>query len=367
MQDDYIGRQIDRATRSLFLLSIFPLIAVSLLGVQNRRFLVSLIHSPVPMSSAEIQQVSDPESLRRYNVSLIGDQLIPTKFQKVRETRDQHTNQVTRSEVEQRFSILTLGNKSLLVSSKNQISDTQLKGGLLPIPLEVRDHVLNAIERKKPELAGTFLPMMLDTETFSSDAWFVPTCGALLILLGFWGLITAARWSSNPAGHPIAKELQKRGEFNIVRGRIDAEVRAEGGSGSGTLITASWLLSPSLIGLKIRPLGEIAWAYKLVVRHRVNFIPVGKTVRAKIWDRQGKAIEVMAKEANVDALLTKINQRAPWVVMGFNAAIESMFKMNRPQFLAEVDKRKAALKAAPVAGPASPQPQAKRPTPVGVA
>src|SRR5438132_14114418 len=113
-QDDYIGRQISRAIRTLLLLSIFPLIAVSLLGIQNRRFLVSLIQSPVPMSSPEVQQVSDPESLRRYNVSLIGDQLIPTKFQKVRETRDQSTNRVTRSEVEQRFSILAFGNKSLL-------------------------------------------------------------------------------------------------------------------------------------------------------------------------------------------------------------------------------------------------------------
>src|SRR5258708_33635480 len=136
--ENYMGGQISRAPGTFFLLSIFPPIAVSLLGAQNRRFLVSLIHSPVPMSSPEVQQVSDPESLPRYNVSLIGDQLIPTKFQKVRETRDQSTNRVTRSEVEQRFSILTLGNKSLLVSSKDQISDTQLKGGLVPIPADAR-------------------------------------------------------------------------------------------------------------------------------------------------------------------------------------------------------------------------------------
>jgi hypothetical protein len=68
----------------------------------------------------------------------------------------------------------------------------------------------------------------------------------------------------------------------------------------------------------------------------------------------------------LDVLLGKLSQRAPWIVVGFSPAIETLIKKRRSEFLAEVDKRKAAMNAGP-AMPAKPQPQAKRPVPVGVA
>ena len=318
------------------------------------------------MTTSELQDVSNPELLRRYRVALIGDQLFPTNFQKVKETRTEDTQQVTKEEVEQRFSILNFGDHNLLVSSKDPVTNLQIRGGLVPIPPDVREHVLSKIEQKKPQMAGTFLPMMLDTEEFASDAWIVPICGLLLALLGGWGVIKCAQWSSNPSDHPIGRYLQKRGNFDIMSGRIEAEVRSEGGSDSGTLVTASWLLHPWPFGLKVRALGELAWAHKVIVRHRVNFIPAGKTYHAKIFDRQGKLLQVQGKEANLDALLGKLSQRAPWIIVGFSSAIETLFKKRRPEFLAEVDKRKAALNAGPTTV-AKPQPQAKRPIPVGVA
>lgn len=365
MHDDYIGRQIRRATRALFLLAVLPLTAVLLLGVQFHRFLGNLMRGPVAMNSAELQEVANPELLRRYKVSVVGDQMFPTNFQEVKETRAEGTNKVTETEVEQRFSILTFGDRSLLVSSKDPLPGLQVRAGLVPIPREVREHVLSPIEREKPEMARTFFPVMLDTEEFSSEAWIVPLCGLLLALLGGWGVIKCARWSSNPAEHPIGRELEKRGDFNILSGRMDAEVRAEGGSDSGTLVTASWLLHPWSFGLKMRALGELAWAYKLIVKHRVNFIPTGKTYHARIWDRNGKLIQLQVKQANLDAMLLKLSQRAPWVVMGFSPAIEALYRKRRPEFLVEVDKRKAAPKAPPA--PSKTQQQVKRPSPLGVA
>jgi hypothetical protein len=366
MHDDYIGRHIRRATRAVFLLSALPVVAALLLGIQYHRFLGNLLQSPVAMTASELQDVSNPELLRRYRVALIGDQLFPTNFQKVRETRTEDTNQVSKVEVEQRFSILNLGNHNILVSSTDPVTDVQIRGALVPIPQDVREYVLSKIEHKRPEMAGTFLPMMLDTQEFASEAWILPICGLLPALLGVWGVIKSAQWSSNPADHPIGRYLQKRGNFDIMTGRIDAEVRSEGGSDSGTLVTASWLLHPWPFGLKVRALSELAWAHKVIVRHRVNFIPAGKTYHAKIFDRQGKLLQVQGKEANLDALLGKLSQRAPWIVVGFSPAIEALFKKRRPEFLAEVDKRKAALNAGS-ASAAKPQPQAKKPVPVGVA
>jgi hypothetical protein len=366
MHDDYIGRQIGRATRTLFLFAALPMAAVVLTGIQSHRFLANLVQGPIPMSWAELQAVSDPQTLRRYNVSVDGDEMIPTNFQKVRQTRASDTNKVTKVEVEQRFSILTVGDRHMLVSSTAPLLSAHLRGGLVPIPIEVREHVLSPLERKNPKIAGSFLPTMLDTAEFSSDAWILPACGLLLVILAGWGIIKCAQWSSNPAGHPVARELQKRGDFNILRGRIDAEVRAENAHDQGTIVTTTWLLHPWPFGLKVRALGEIAWAYKLIVKRRVNFIPAGKTYHARIGDRQGKRIEIQGKEATVDALLVKLGQRAPWIVAGFNQTIEAMYRKQRPQFLAEVDRRKAALKTEPATA-ITPEPQPKRSTPVGVA
>lgn len=365
MHDDYINNQMRRSTRNLLLFSALPFAIIVLLGVQNHRFLANLLKGSRPLSGSELLNIQDSEDLRQYNVSVNGDQLIPTTFQKVLRTKSSTTNQVTRTDVEQRFSILQIGDRYLLVSSKDPLSSPSLTGGLVAIPLEVREHVLGPIEKKNAMSDQAFLPFMLNTAEFSNGAWGWPVFGLLLGTLCATGIALSTQWSANPAQHPIAKQLRKYGEFNIIRGRIDSEVRLEGNlKASAPVVTSSWFLAPSPFTLQVRSLGELAWAYQLTTQHRVNFVPTGKSYQAKIYDRQGRLISIQAKEQIVQALLIKIGQKAPWVVLGFNAGLENLYKRQRDQFLAAVDQRKAALKAAPSE---SPKPQAKKPEPVGVA
>jgi hypothetical protein len=364
VQDDYINNQMRRSTRNLLLFSAIPFAFIVLLGAQNYRFLANLLKSPRPISSSELFNIQDAGDLRQYNVSVSGDQLIPTTFQKVLQTKSSTTNQVTRTDVEQRFSILQIGDRYLLVSSQDPPSSASLTGGLVAIPLEVREHVLGPIEKKSAISDQAFLPFMLNTKEFTG-AWGWPVFGLLLGTLCATGIVLSTQWSANPAQHPIAKQLRKYGEFNIIRGRIDSEVRQEGNlKASAPLVTSSWFLAPSPFTLQVRPLGELAWAYQLTTQHRVNFVPTGKSYQAKIYDRQGRLIAIQAKEQAVQALLVKIGQKAPWVVLGFNAGLENLFKRQRDQFLAAVDQRKAALKAA---SSEAPKPQPKKPEPVGVA
>jgi hypothetical protein len=364
VQDDYIHNQMRRSTRNLLLFCAIPLAFLVLLGVQNYRFLANLLKGPRPVSSSELFNIQDSGDLRQYNVSVSGDELIPTTFQKVMQTKSSSTNQVTRTDVEQRFSILQIGDRYLLVSSKDPLSSTSLTGGLVAIPLEVREHVLGPIEKRKAISEQAFLPFMLNTTEFN-DSWGGLVFLLLLGTLCATGVVVSTQWSANSAQHPIAKQLRKYGEFNIIRGRIDSEVRQEGNlKASAPLVTSSWILAPSVFTLRVRPLGELAWAYQLTTQHRVNFVPTGKTFQAKIYDRQGRLIAIQAKEQAVQALLVKIGQKAPWVVLGFNAGLENLYKKQRDQFLAAVDQRKAALKAAPAE---SPKPQPKKPEPVGVA
>ncbi len=366
MFDDYIGRQIRQATRSLLILSLVPILAAAVAAVSYQRFLGSLLHGPVQMSAQDLVAVSDPESLSRYNVALNGDQLFSTGFQKLAEGESSSGKADSNKKVAERISVLTFGDRRLLVVSEARPTSTQLRGALGAISPEIRAQVLSKLIAESPESASIYLPMMLDTREFTSDAWTYPVLGVVAVLLGAWGVIVCLRWQSNPDSHPIHTGLRKFGDPMLIRGRIDGEARAENAKDSGATVTANWFLSPSPFGLHLRPLTDIVWAHKLVITHRVNFVPTGKTHHAKVYDRQGKAIQFQANEQAVDALLVKLSQRAPWVIMGYSGPIENMFKKQRLQFLAEVDKRKAALKAAPSEAPKA-QTQFKKREPVGVA
>ena len=366
MYDDYIGRQIRRATRSLLVLSFVPVLAAAAAAISYQRFLGSLLHGPMQMSAQELVAVSNPESLSRYNVVVNGDQIFSTGFQKLAEGESSGGKDVSNKKVAERISVLTFGDRQLLVVSEDRPTSTQLRGALEAISPEIRTQVLSKLIVENPGSASAYLPMMLDTREFTADAWTIPVAGIAAVLLGAWGIFVCMRWQSNPETHPIHQGLRKYGDPRLIRGRIDGEARAENAKDSGAAITANWFLHAWPFGLRVRPLADIAWAYKLVITHRVNFVPTGKTHHAKVFDRQGKAIQFQDKEPAVDALLLKLSQRAPWVVMGFSGPIENMFKKQRAQFLAEVDKRKAAAKAAPSEAPKL-QPQTKKPQPVGVA
>jgi len=88
------------------------------------------------------------------------------------------------------------------------------------------------------------------------------------------------------------------------------------------------------------PLENLAWVYKKVVTRRSYGIPVGKTVSAVICDRNGKEINIVAKEYQVDQLLTSIAERAPWVVAGFNEDLLQLWLRERSRFVEEVDQRR---------------------------
>jgi hypothetical protein len=209
VNDDYINNQMRRGTRNLFLFSAVPLVVVVLLGFQNHRFLANLLQGPRSLSGSELLHVQDSEDLPQYNVSVSGDQLIPTAFQKVRQTKSTSTNQVTRVDVQQRFSLLQFGDRYLLVSSVDPPSSASLAGGLIAIPLEVREHVLGPIETRKNISAQAFLPFMLNTSEFSRAAWWPPVFGLSLGILGAVGIVIALRWSANPDQQPIARQLRK--------------------------------------------------------------------------------------------------------------------------------------------------------------
>ena len=54
---------------------------------------------------------------------------------------------------------------------------------------------------------------------------------------------------------------------------------------AGVRLFGPWLFKPSILGLTCFYVPELVWVYRKVTTHSVNFIPVGQTSEALLYDR----------------------------------------------------------------------------------
>lgn len=83
------------------------------------------------------------------------------------------------------------------------------------------------------------------------------------------------------------------------------------------------------------PIKDLAWIYHAVTKHRWNFIPVAKTYRLKAYVN-GNDTPFDIKLRNAAAakkVLTAIQQRFPWVVVGYSKELAAMWEKAPRDFL----------------------------------
>ncbi len=348
MWQGYFGRQIRRANRNLLMANTLLLFGLLLVTGMSWRYLYNFFSGPFFVDANELVSVPNPNWLRKYFVNVHGERSISTGARQVTRKNGSET-------VNAYYLALVVKDRLLLVKTPAADRATDFTGGLVDIPGDAQASIVARLEQKYPELKGRFLPMMLDATGFrDSGYWGLAIC-VPLFLLAIWNLSKGLVRSSNPQAHPIAKALKRYGEPTVVAMRIESELRAEGMSGDpgSAYVTRSWFVYPTTYGVAIAQLGDIAWAYKKITRHSVNFIPTGKTYEVMVWDRSGKSISISGKQDRVELVLLSLAKRAPWVVFGFNKQLEQLWKKSRAEFLAAVDKRKAAP---PVAAAAAEKP-----------
>ena len=86
---------------------------------------------------------------------------------------------------------------------------------------------------------------------------------------------------------------------------------------------------------KAIPNSKIMWAYQITTTHRTNGIKTGTTYSAMIYveGMKGYVTLSMPNEATTQALLQKIQQTMPWVVVGYSEDLKRLFNKDRAQFL----------------------------------
>ena len=84
------------------------------------------------------------------------------------------------------------------------------------------------------------------------------------------------------------------------------------------------------------PNSKMLWAYQITTTHRTNGIKTGTTYSLNIFvDGYKNNFNIsVPNEATAIAILDKIANTLPWVVVGFTDQISNLFHKNRAQFLA---------------------------------
>jgi hypothetical protein len=119
-------------------------------------------------------------------------------------------------------------------------------------------------------------------------------------------------------------------------------------------VTQSWLVRRNTFSTWVSPIEDLAWAYKKVTKHSVNFIPTGKSYAVVLVGRHRQRIEVQMPEKASNALLEFLAARAPWAIYGFNQEINAIWQKDPDGFVAVVDsRRQSAGKAAGASAPQS--------------
>jgi hypothetical protein len=351
MHDSLLRRYVRRNARQLLLLNGLLLLIVIGVFVATSRYYRNFFSGPYAMSRLELAALEEAGEADRYYVTLAGDEVLETGYQQVSQTLDKRTREVKSERVTADFNMLVLDRRLLMVKAEPGAARTEYVGALVDMPADLRQDLLASIRAEDPDVADgiddALLPVMLDATGFKSRGilgliFAIPVLG----LAGF-NLVRGFARLSDPQKHPALRALRSKGAFAELDAQIEAEVRT--GTNvvtiGGATITPSWLISYQWGKLVVVPIGDIVWMYPHVTQTRVYGIPAGKSFAAAIKARPSVNLKIAGREDQIRQLLLAIAERAPWVLIGYTAALESDWKRNPGAVLTAVDQRRAQVLA----------------------
>ncbi len=343
MGDRFVGGHIRRSNRNLLMVNGFLLLAVLAYVGARHQFLWEHVTEGVKTDVAKLAIATQSDWSHILEVDV--QEVEPTGYQIVEGSGSSE-------KVKYEFLAATAGEKTLIVKVPANRRGTHFTGTLSTMPYDLRMALARDLE---PAVMKTIVPVMLDTTEYKGEVFMAFLVGIPVALLAAWNVWRWKQRQGDPTTHPIMKQLAHRGAHMAVQ-QIDNEVAAGAETVGKVVLTNSWVLMPYFFGLHALHLDELAWIYKKVTKHSVNFIPTGKTYSAVLCGSSGKTIEANAKEAVVDDLTTRLSLRAPWAIAGFSDDIQNLWTKNRDALLQEVNQRRSAAKKspAPTAGVAVP-------------
>ena len=334
-EGDIVSKAMKRTNRNLLFASLLCFIIVFALLIAGSNYWVALITGPKILEHDELVTIQSIDFLPML-VTVQSEESFDTGY-------EQYIIEDDGSRTSEYYYIAMFVNEEsfLLVEAPPEPEKLEYTGALINIPADVQRDILDALIDEYPDLDGSFLPIMLTTADNTTAGWVVLVILVIVFIAGGVGMLRLIARQADISQHPIYKALARYGEPQTVIKQIESEM-ALGSEQVGELqLTSKWAIISSAIQFEAMYLKDVIWMYKMVTQHRVNGIPTGKTFKVVMYDKHGYLMEVPTKKNRVDEMLQAVYQRAPWVIVGFDDAIQNMWKNNegRLQMIAEVEAR----------------------------
>ena len=335
MSTSFVHTIIRRSNRNLLIWGVVGAALLISLAAINLRYLYNFFAGPLAIDRRTLLAADDPAALQRYWVTVTGDDVFDTGFQRVTRNTKTGSERVTGA-----YMSLLLDKHILLVKAQDNQSLTTFTGSLEALSSDVRSQIIADAEHEAPALRGAFLPYMLNTDSFRTGGYVALGLGIPLFGLCIFAIASALRRGGNPAAHPIMRALGRFGAPAAVAEQLDAELLTQHRQVGELHLTPTWLVQASKSRLAAIRIEDVVWAYKQVTQRRVNGVPTGKSYAAQIWDRHGVCMTVAGSDAIISQALEAACHRAPWLMAGFSPELEKAWKSNRAMLIAAVDQRR---------------------------
>lgn len=324
----------------------------------NYRYLDNVQQGPYHVPRAELIAAASADDMPRYWVNLTVDKILDTGVDQitVRKRRGVETGR----SVSGHYYAGVLGDRLLLIKTHGEalggaLGSAPLKGAILTPPADL----IGQLSGTNAKVKAAFLPVMLDTERFESNAETgLGIAAAIAAITLLFALFTLNRYL-RPGGHKALKALETSGERLDLAGQsISGDINArEYVRLKDYRLTSRYALKDGL-GFDVKPLRELLWAYPTVTQHKIyGIIPSGKSYGINLTFKDATVTQKIGQGVSEKAV-QHLARWSPWTFFGYSDQLDDAMKRQRAEVVAAVEARYASVMTAAASGPASATPNA---------
>jgi Family of unknown function (DUF6709) len=335
----WVENEARRANRNLFLFNGLIVAALVLMIATNYRYCANFLLGCQPVSNTELAGITSPEQRWRNFVTVTGTKAVSTGYQDI--VKHMRNGQVTSTEIKDEYVFLRVGEKILLVKAPPGVEQLQYSGELEATAYNVQSDLVRPLLAHRPDVGGSVLPFTLNAADYRNNGYAMLFLAVPLLALAGWNCMKAARRSSEPQLAPVWKSLAAFGNTEQLSQQIEAELQPAMVRKYGKLqLTSQWMVRRKFFNTWVSPVADVAWVYKKVTKHSVNFIPTGKTYSVIVVGRHRQRTEEQMKEKAVNELLADMAQRVPWALFGFDQNLDKAWRKDPAGVISTVDSRR---------------------------
>ena len=330
----WVESEARRANRNLLLANGLIAAVTILIIAANYRYCANFVLGCQPVSNSDLAGLTSPDQRWRNFVTVSGSKAVNSGYRDI--VKHMTNGQVTSTEVKAEYVWLVAGDKLLLVKAPPGDEQVQYSGQLEETAAEAAPLMAG-----RPEPTAAVMPFTLNAVDYRNSGYAILFLVVPLLGLAAWNSTKAVRRSSELQFSPTWKNLSQHGSAYQLSQQIAAELQPNMIRKYGKLqVTPNWLVRRKMFSTWVSPVEDLAWVYKKVTKHSVNFIPTGKTYSVILVNRHRQRTEEQMKEKAVNELLVELAGKAPWVLFGFDQNLDKAWRKDPAGVIRTVDLRR---------------------------